>query len=358
MNPNENDIKSFEEIEKEISAELKTLEEAVLQDFSKIKGRDSSVHSLHGTIGHNKQKSLDLVHGTWINHEEYIAAWLQGLKDLIASNYPTILKEMFANKGIRKYIFKFLERDFYRHYKVRIRKKPQENLWSIWFGSEVLSWGLLIAPRLAEGEWENKPAEVRKVNFEYWTIGHVLSTGLVDPENNKLVTFNDLEALLTFYESILKRVSNSIYEKHVFDFYCAYLRNSANPNTEPFLIPEFRYEGIKQRHKYRLDFTILNSNTGERIGFELSPQSTHMAIQGITSKTQIELNKDLLDKWNKEMDKRNSYFEQFGITTLTFTDDKLADMNSCNKTIGYYLSKREKEKKTVEQLTSEILALK
>lgn len=345
----------FDEIERKISTELKSIENAVLRNFSVIKGKNCSIHSLHGTISFNKPRSLDLIHGSWVKSDEYIASWLQGLKDMLDSGKKTMLKDMFADEIIRSYIFKFLERDFYRHYKTIVRKKPQENLWSIWFGNGTLVWGLLIYPSFLDNEWTNKPGKIRRVNFEYWTVGHVLSTGLVDPESNKLIKFKRLEDFLSFYESILKRVSNSIYEKQVYDYYCKYLRNSNNPDSEPFLIPEFRYEGMKKSHKYRLDFTILNSNTGQRIGFELSPQSTHMSIQGIKSKTQIKLNEDLLVKWNKEMDKRNSYFEQFKITTLTFTDDNLADMETCKQKIGYYLSKREDEKKSVDQLTTEIL---
>lgn len=351
------DSKTFEQIETEITAELKKREYEVLMECSILREQHISIHSLHGTIGLNKSRSLDLVHGAWTNHEDYIASWLSGLKDIIQSGKNIVLKDYMKIDIVREYILFFLERDFYRHYKVRIKAKPQENLWSIWFGSEQLFWGLLIAPRFIEDNWENKPALVRKVEFKYWSVGHVMTTGIVDPENNKIISFRDIEDFLTFYESILKRVSNSIYEKAVFDFYCEYIRNSQDPFSEPFLIPEFRYEGINQKHKYRLDFTILNSETGERIGFELSPQSTHMAVEGIRSQTQVQMNEGLLKKWNKEMDKRNSYFQQYGINIITFTDDKLADMTSCNNQIDYYLSKRNEEPKDINKLIQEIITL-
>lgn len=354
---NKKDATYFENIEIELTAELKKRQDDVLEEYSKIKGRDASIHSFHGTIGNNKAVNLDMVHGTWATHEDYISSWLAGLKDLIASGRPTIMKDMFKVESIREYILIFLERDFYRHFKERIRQKPQENLWSIWFGSETLFWGLLIAPRLVDETWENKPGRIRRVQFGYWTVGHVLRTGLVDPENGKLYTFADLNDFLTFYESILKRVSNSIYEKQIFDFYKDYIQNSADPLSEPFLIPEFRYEGLSQKHKYRLDFTILNCHTGERIGFELSPQSTHMAVAGIRSKTQADMNKDLSKKWAHEMQKRNEYFQQFGITTITFTDDDLADMNKCFQAMKYYLEKRKPEQQSIEQQINEIISL-
>jgi hypothetical protein len=255
-------------------------------------------------------------------------------------------------------MFKYFERDFYRHYQARVRTKPQENLWSIWFGDSKLFWGILISPRFYGDSWGNKPADIRKVSFDYWTINHILSTGFVDPENSKIKYFRNLEDLIDFYESILKRISNSIYEKKVFDFYCEYLRNSSSPLSEPFLIPEFRYAGLQKQHKYRLDFTILNSSTGERIGFEFSPQSTHMAISGISVKTQIQLNQDLLKQWNKEMDKRNSYFEEYAITTITFTDDKLKNFDECLETMKYYLSKRNTGKKDIQELVNDILSMR
>ncbi|RRJ90747.1 topoisomerase II [Flavobacterium macacae] len=347
----------FEKIESEITDELNKILPAVLKDYSEIKGYAASLSSLHGTISLNKAENLDMVRGKWMTYEDYIADWLSGLKDSIESGRPNMMQKMFKIESIRGYVLLFLERDFYRHYNIRIKDKPQENLWSIWFGSEILFWGLLIAPRFYDDSWQNKPGRIRKVDFGYWTIGHVLQTGLVDPENNAIFEFRDLDDLLMFYESILKRVSNSIYEKQVFAFYAEYIRKSAEPLTEPFLIPEFRYEGIKQKHKYRLDFTILNCHTGERIGFELSPQSTHMAISGIRTKTQVEMNKDLAVKWGREMEKRNEYFQQYGITTITFTDENLLEMRNCFKAMEYFLSKRKPERKSVDELIKEIILL-
>ncbi|WP_124019421.1 topoisomerase II [Flavobacterium hydrophilum] len=348
----------FERIENEITDELNKRLSGVLEDYAEIKGHVSSFQSLHGTISLNKASSLDMVHGKWATHDDYIADWLSGLKDSIESGRPSMMQKIFKIQRIREYVLLFLERDFYRHYKVRTKDKPQENLWSIWFGSETLFWGLLISPRLIEDNWENKPGRIRKVEFGYWTIGHVLKTGLVDPENNTIYKFRDLNDFLIFYESILKRVSNSIYEKQIFAFYVDYIRKSQNPLLEPLLIPEFRYEGIKQKHKYRLDFTILNCHTGERIGFELSPQSTHMAISGIKSKTQTELNKDLALKWGREMQKRNEYFQQYGITIMTFTDDNLIDMKNCFKAMEYYLSKRKADRQSVDELIQDIISIK
>ena len=40
------------------------------------------------------------------------------------------------------------------------------------------------------------------------------------------------------------------------------------------------------------------------------------------------------------MAKRNKYFANYGITTITFTDDDLVDVNKCFDVLKMYLSKR------------------
>lgn len=349
--------KNFQHIEIELTGEMKKLEALALQEYSKIKGLDSSIHSFHGTIANNKAVSLDMVKGKWMTFDEYLKSWLSGFRDFVASGRFSMMHDMFKVQSIREYVLLFLERDFYRHIKVRMRDKPQENLWSIWFGDKTLYWGLFIAPRLVDGTWENKPGLIRRVPFEYWTIGHILNSGLVDPENDTLYKFSNLDEFLKFYESILKRVSNSSYEKQIFDFYRDYLKSSSDPYSEPFLIPEFRYDGLSLNHKYRLDFTILNCYSGERIGFELSPQSSHMSVSGIRTKSQAEMNKDLMKQWGKEMGKRNDYFQQFGVTTITFADDDLKDMDKCFRAMEFYLQKRKPVELSIDLLIGEIISI-
>ena len=174
----------------------------------------------------------------------------------------------------------------------------------------------------------------------YWTVGHVISTGLIDPENNEQYEFITVNDLLVFYKNILKRISNSLYEKQIFDLYVEYLKESEDPLSEPFLIPEFRYSGLEVEHEHRLDFTVLNSHTMEMIGFEFSPHSTHMSVKAIIGKKQKELNSELSTKWNKEMSKRNKYFSSYGITTITFTDSYLLDVPNCFVQMKKFLSNR------------------
>ena len=41
------------------------------------------------------------------------------------------------------------------------------------------------------------------------------------------------------------------------------------------------------------------------------------------------VNEELSMKWDKEMKKRNDYFASFDISTLTFTDENLKDIDAC-----------------------------
>lgn len=109
--------------------------------------------------------------------------------------------------------------------------------------------------------------------------------------------------------------------------------------NEPFLIPELRYDGSTDVHRYRLDLTICNPYTSEFVGFELSPSSSHMAIAG-TGRANADINSELAQKWEKECDKRNEYFKKYGITIVTFTDADLQDIDACFERIKSYLQKR------------------
>lgn len=348
------EVQRLQELDEKLTTELNQMLPEVLHKFSKEKGRECSIHSLHGTIGGKNNIFVDSIHTQFSDPNDFKAKWLEGFIDQYGGTSYSPLKNLLKDKTFRNYTLTFLERNFYRNILARTRVKPNQSLWSIWFGSGKFVWGLIIAPTKRGEIWTNDVSEVRRANYHYWTVGHVLATGLIDPENNEHYKFNSLEDLLSFYRNILKRISNSQYEKQIFDLYVEYLNNSADPFSEPFLIPELRYAGLQNNHEYRLDFTILNPHTMEMIGFELSPNSTHMAVTKIKEKKQFEVNAELSEKWEKEMEKRNSYFNSFGITTITFTDANLADISECFEQMKKYLSKRNSKKTSVEEQISKI----
>lgn len=337
---NSQDKLNLEELDEMLTSELKKIEESVLEKFSEEKGWECSIHSLHGTIGGKNNTYVDSIKTQFSDPNDFKAKWINGFIEYIGDSKYSPLRNLLKDGEFRNYTLTFLERNFYRNLLERTRAKPDENLWTIWFGSGNLIWGLLISPVIRGGEWTNDVSEVRRKRFDYWTVGHVMETGIIDPENNEIVKFSSLNNFCQFYKSILKRVSNSLYEKHFYDAYTKYLLNSDDYLLEPFMIPELRYLGLEKKHLYRLDFTILNPHTMVLIGIELSPTSTHMAVSKIKDKTQEAVNEEIAVKWSKEMDKRNKYFADFGITTVTFTDENLKNMDWCFDYIKKYLQSR------------------
>ena len=135
--------------------------------------------------------------------------------------------------------------------------------------------------------------------------------------------------------------------------YIEYARSQKDPAKIPLLIPELRYAGKETAHRYRLDFCVLNAYTMGMTGFEISPASSHMSIAGITSKTQKELNEELSKKWSKESDKRNAYFKD-GITTITFADAELKNLDACFGEIRSAVEERSDGPLTIEGAEHEL----
>ena len=347
--------------EEELSVRLKAMRDEALRRFEAING-PSSLHSLHAHIGRNNNTFVDSVRIQFQSPDDFIARWLDGLKDEVLENKEVIARrrrfgdrkrtvelipEMLQDDFLKSYIYLFLERNFYRNFVGRVRAKPEECLWQLWFGPGNLCWGLFISPAHRLGEWTNDKSQMRREQYHYWTIGHVMATGLVVPDNEEPMKFGSVANFLQFYETVLARVSNSEYEKQISKRYLDYAKSSLAPQDVPLLIPELRYAGKETKHLYRLDFCVLNPFAMQMVGFEISPASSHMAIAGIKSKTQVELNAGLAEKWAKESDKRNRYFKDFGISIVTFSDPELDDIDECFRSIVSAIEERPKHKVTL-----------
>ena len=343
---------SDEEQRKELVAQLKkeldNRRDVVLKKASKLLGRDITVSSLHGKIGGKNNTFTDCVNDTFVNFQDFYAAWLNEFNDRCEKNNVKIgeggslsdLLTLFSDEDILEYTELFLERNFIDNYRARVRNKPTESLWKIWFGDQIV-YGLFIAPALcSDGTIRIDKSEIRRASYNYWTVGHLMHTGFYDHENDKFYTFSNVEEFLKMYEGVLKRLSKSQYEKEIYTRYVQYLRRSADVLSEPFLIPEFRYEGLAKKCRYRVDFTVLNPYTFHFVGFELSPASSHMSVSGIKDKKQAEVNDELKTAWEKEMHKRNDYLKEYGLSLITFTDSDLKDMDGCFEQIKAVLEER------------------
>lgn len=347
------DKKFLAKQEKLLTSHLKHILPVVKEKVESITGEDFSLLSFHAQMGSRNNLYIDSIRTKFIDSEDFIAQWLSGLLKNIERQIHEgtfekgryrgadyFLIKYLKDLSIREYVFTFLTRNFYRNFKERVRNKPDENLWSLWFGNGNLVWGLVIEPVLRDGCWTNDKSEMRRASYNYWTIEHILSTGLIDPTSDSPIKFRRPEDFLGFYKSVIVRTSNSQYEKAIADNYIDYLERSNNIIQEPFLIPEFRYAGKEVKHIYRLDYTILNSYVMKKTGFEISPASTHISLKRTKDKTQKSLSLELSQQWSKEMSKRNSYFNNYGISTVTFTDADLGDMKLCFQTIEGFLKER------------------
>lgn len=320
----------------QLSAELKRRLPRALS----LSGKTTEA-SFHGVIGGKNNEYVNAIQGVFLSPQQFIAEWQAGALreakerdarhgkhggDSAAHRIVRLLK----TPEVRDYIHIFLTRNFYREYNARVRGKPSQSLWQIWFGSNPLDWGLLITPRLGAQPlgWHNDVSEIRRVQFRYWTIGHVLQTGFVARNRNTLHRVANLDALFDLYQNVFIRDTSSVHARALTERYEGFVRSHKSPLDIPFLIPEFRYGGQDFEHKHRLDFTILSVELGTRIGIELSPWSSHGRVRG---KKQIAalggeraVDAERIRQWEAEMSKRNDYYLTFGVTTLTFMDSALS----------------------------------
>jgi len=277
-----------------------------------------SEYSLHGKIGGKFADYIDIQNEVIYSPEHFISLWLQGfekrLKDMgdymESSNAHETYKLLRKHAVFKDYLFLFLE---------RIEEAE------IWIGQKDANYGILITPRFKNGKWENDESEIRHFRKPYWSVGHILETGLLIPGKDAKITFRDIPDYLNFFENVLVRNSGSKYEMEIANHYSKFVLSSERPENVPLLIPEFRYNGIDVDHKYRLDFTIIEPTQLNKIGFELSPWSTHGYLSKIGNLTQKLINEMAQNNFENEMRKHKDFFKKHGIFSLIYTDADLKD---------------------------------
>lgn len=289
-----------------------------------------SEQSLNALIGSRNDDFFDLKHDVINSQEQFVSLWLRGLKesaltDGVASDH-WLWQLIKKHKLLQEYTILFLKRSYLKHFDELSKNRPPVEEAEIWIGQENANYGLLVTPRFRNGQWENDKSEIRAFPKAYWTIGHVMQTGLVIPGRNKIFKFSDVEQYLLFFQDTLVRNSGSKYEYEIAGHYCDYVRSSPSPNLVPLLIPEFRYAGLNVKHIYRLDFLVINPYTLDKFGFELSPWSTHGYLKKTGQLTQKKINELASDNFAKEMKKHRAYFKEHGVFCLIYTDDDLKDI--------------------------------
>ena len=302
--------------------------------------------SLNAKIGGKHKLYFNITDRVVSSADDFVSCWLDGIVNYIktvdkgyeegraAYQFQQLLA---SDPELLEYAVLFLKRTYWRNCYALAKKRPAEKEATIWIGQRNAEYGLLITPRFKKGEWENDVSEIRHFRPAYWTIGHIMQTGLVIPHTEEKIEFTSVDQYLTFFKNVLVRLSGSPYERTIAEKYCDFVKNSENPYRVPLLIPEFRYGGMDMHHKYRLDFTIINPYTLEKQGFEFSPWSTHGALAGTKNKTQKEINEEAKANFEKEMEKQKAYYREYGVYTLIYTDTDLADMDAVFEEMKCYL---------------------
>jgi len=307
---------------KNLTAQLLELLPTVLEET-----RLSGQAALNAMLGSKNDEFFDLRNDIIYSQDQFVVQWLTGLKKATFAQTGTsvawIWNSLKKLPAFKKYTLLFLERSYLNHFDELSKTRPQLRDSELWIGQKNAHYGLLITPRFAQGEWENDRSEIRAFRHPYFTIGHVLETGLVVPGKDKRITFQDLDQYLDFFEEVLVRQSGSTYQKEIASFYSDFVRGQLNSLEVPLLIPEFRYGNLATKHIYRLDFLVINPYTFDKTGFELSPWSTHGYLYKTKTLNQHQINQMAKDNFAKEMKRHRAFFMKHEIMCLIFTDDEL-----------------------------------
>ncbi|MDX2361581.1 MAG: hypothetical protein QNK23_12295 [Crocinitomicaceae bacterium] len=326
---------------KAIKDELKLMEDDVLEAMGSF-----SLSSLHGIIGGKHADYINIKNEVIQSSDHFISLWLQGFRahvnalsfDNKDSNIYRLNELLMAgNENVRNYLYKFLTRTYIKSYESLSKKRPSVEESEVWIGQSNAEYGLFVTPRFENGVWENDKSEIRHFKPKYWSIGHVLSTGFVILGRNYKQEFQNIEEYLHFFLNVLVRNSGSNYEYELAEKYCDFVRGHDSPMEIPLLIPEFRYKGKIRKHGHRLDFTIIDSKELNKIGFELSPWSSHGYIAKTKELNQKQINEIAKDNFEYEMKKHKDYFRKHAVFALIYTDRDLKDLDELFNEMKKYL---------------------
>ncbi|HEV2898611.1 MAG TPA: hypothetical protein VGX71_12400 [Pseudaminobacter sp.] len=325
-------------------AEMKDQVRALLPQVLKETGikQESSLNAL---IGGKAAEFIDLHHEVILSADAYVNLYMKGFKVALSpkgwppNNHRRNFEIIKKSKAAQEYFLLFLRRSYLKHYDELVRVRPHLEDSQIWIGQNNADYGLFITPRWnkAHDSWENDRSEIRHFPKLYWTVGHILESGLVVDGDPDKIEFPDVDSYLTFFKNVLVRASASPHEKEIAKRYVAYAKSSPDPERVPLLIPEYRYEGRLPKHRYRLDFTIIDPYTMDKIGYELSPWSTHGYLSKLKGLTQQKINEMAKDNFEKEMEKHRSFFKKHDIYALIYTDKQLSAIDTVFDDMKKYL---------------------
>lgn len=273
----------------------------LVDDVLELTGYKSELN-LNATYGGKYAKYIDIKNAVIDTPEQFIALYFQGFLRTLeelgiharkGNCYFDAFLHIREHRTVLEWLKLFLTRTYLRKYDALSKKRPKVDEAEVWIGQNNATYGIFVTPRFKNGAWENDKSEIRNFKPMYWTIGHILATGFVIPDKEERFTFKDVEQYLLFFRNTLVRHSGSAHELAIADLYCEYVRGCGTKEDVPLLIPELRYGGKDIKHEHRLDFTVIDPQSLSKVGFELSPWSTHGRLSGTKGKTQIAINQEV-----------------------------------------------------------------
>lgn len=333
--------------------QIKELLRKLLPDVLKLTGcaKESEINA---KIGSRYDRFVGVRRESIGSPDEFASAYLDALRDVVLStpiqsrsdNRCCDLATWYQDsKVFREYIDLFLERSFLKSHREYSRVKPATTEDHLWIGQNDAEFGLFVVPRFSDSkhEWENDQSEIRKFKPKYFTIGHVLESGLVVPGMSRRRKFETSENYLDFFLDFVRQ-SGSVHQDAVAYKYVEYVTAASRPDKVPLLIPELRYRGRDRKHKYRLDFCVIDPYSMQKVGFELSPWSSHGRLTGTGKKTVRVINEEAKANFEKEIAKCEAYFRRYGIHVRIFSDSDLADSQSVFDQIATYLTPEQRSR--------------
>lgn len=338
----------------------------ILDDVLDLTGHKNK-ESLNATYGGKYADYIDIKNEVIDTSEQFIALYFQGFLRTLerqgtlarpGNNYYDAYLHIRNHKEVLKWLKLFLTRTYLRKYDSLSKKRPEVEEAEIWIGQKNASYGIFVTPRFKNGAWENDKSEIRHFRPKYWTVGHILETGFVIPDENERITFSNVEQYLSFFQNTLVRNSGSAHEYEIAKLYCNFVRESAVPEDVPLLIPELRYGGKEVKHEHRLDFTIIEPYTLSKVGFELSPWSTHGLLSKTKEKTQKAINEEAQANFEKEMSRLKAYFRDRGIPVIVYTDKDLQNYSRIFSEIEHYLTPTKRSRQLEFHALKDFLAFR
>src|SRR3546814_723386 len=180
--------------------------------------------SLNATYGGKYAEYIDIRNEVIDTPEQFVALYLQGFLRTLeglgisarsGNRYYDAYAHVRKHKKVLKWLKLFLTRTYLRKYDALSKKRPGVEEAEIWIGQRNAAYGIFVTPRFKNGVWENDKSEIRHFKPKYWTVGHILETGFVIPDENERITFNDVEQYLSFFHNTLVRNSGRSEERRV-----------------------------------------------------------------------------------------------------------------------------------------------